>query len=208
MEFSDVVSGRRSVKSYDAAHTISDDQLATLFDRVSLSPSSFNLQHWRFVVVRDAQRKAAMRKLSYGQEQVENASACIVVVGRLVAHEDAPTIMAEAPQSVRESLIPMINGLYADNAALRRDEAIRSASLAAMTLMHAAYDMGYATGPLIGFDSKGVSELVGLDANHIPVMLVVLGKQTGTMRPRSFRHPLGDIVKLEAMDGAGLSPSD
>ena len=208
MEFSGVVAGRRSVKGFDPAHVISDEQLSTLFDHVALSPSSFNLQHWRFVVVRDAQRKAALRKLAYGQEQIENASACIVVVGRLLAHEDADTIMAEAPQSVRESVIPMIHGMYADNAALRRDEAIRSASLAAMTLMLAAYDMGYATGPLIGFDPKGVSEFVGLDADHIPVMLIVLGKQTGTMRPRAFRHRLCDIVKLETFDGAGLTSSD
>ena len=73
-----------------------------------------------------------------------------------------------------------------------------------MTLMLAASDMGYATCPMIGFDPAKVSEIVGLDEEHIPVMMVVLGKEKGTMRPRAHRFPLGRFVKLESMDGKGL----
>lgn len=205
MQFSDVLAGRRSVKKYDPSHSIGDEELKTLFEKVSLSPSSFNLQHWRFVVVRDKELKSRLRKAAYDQEQVETASAVVVVAAKLNAHEDAEQIYADAPDSVKQSMIPMIKGFYANKPQLQRDEAIRSASLAAMTLMYAAFDMGYATGPMIGFDPDAVAKLVALDNGHIPVMLIVLGKQVGDMRPRAMRHPLSTTVKLEAMDARGLS---
>lgn len=208
MDLGDIIQTRRSVKNFDAKHSITDDELTTLFERVVLTPSSFNMQHWRFVVVRDAKNKAALRQAAYNQEQIETASAAIIVLGKLNAHEDARRIFADAPPKVQESMIPMINGFYADKPQMRRDEAIRSASLAAMTLMYAAADMGYATGPLIGFDPAAVGELIGLDEHHIPVMIIVIGKQVGEMRPRASRLPIPDVVTFETLNGAGLPAAD
>ena len=205
MEFQQIVSERRSVKVYDPADEITDATLAEMFRMVLLSPSSFNLQHWRFIVVRDAKNKAKLRQASFDQEQIETASATIVVAAKLSAHEDAERIHADTPQSVRDTMIPMINGFYAGKRGLQRDEAILSASLAAMTLMYSAWALGYATGPLIGFDPEAVAKVVGLDDDHIPVMLVVVGKKSGDMRPRSPRLPIHEVVRLETADGPGLT---
>ena len=51
----------------------------------------------------------------------------------------------------------------------------------------------------------GVAEVIGLDQHHVPVMLVVLGKQIGDLRPRSSRLPLSHVVKLETFTGPSLS---
>ncbi len=204
MEFEKLVTQRRSVSKYDPNHVITDKELKTLFERTTLSPSSFNLQHWRFVVVREPAIKAKLREAAFDQEQVERASATIVVIGKLNAHEDAARIYTETPENVREQMLPMIQGFYADKPQIQRDEAIRSASLAAMTLMYAARDMGYATGPMIGFDPTEVSKLIGLDDGHIPVMLIVIGRQVGEVRRRAHRYSLPEVVKLESFAGEGL----
>ena len=197
MDFSQIVTQRRAVKHYDPDHQITDAELRAIFDKVVLAPSSFNLQHWRFVVVRDHQLKAKLREVSYGQEQVQTASAVVVILGKLDAHRDAAEIYADAPAEVKKTLLPMIEQFYANNPALRRDEAIRSAALAAMTLMCAAGEMGYATGPMIGFDPRGVAQLIGADDNHVPLMLVAIGKSAGESRPRPTRLPPDRVVKLE-----------
>ncbi|HNQ22382.1 MAG TPA: nitroreductase family protein [Phycisphaerae bacterium] len=204
MQFDQIVQGRRSVKSYDPEHQISDRELAAIFAKVLLTPSSFNLQHWRFVVVRDQALKTRLRAAAFNQEQVEKAAAVVVVLGKLNAHEDGPRIYADAPDPLRRALLPMIEQSYADQPARQRDEAIRSGSLAAMTLMYAAYDLGYASGPMIGFDPGQVTRLIGADEHHIPVMLVVLGKPAGQPHPRPTRLPLSELVKLEAWGGQGL----
>ena len=79
MNFHDAVLRRRSIKTYDPSYVIDDEELRVLFESVRQSPSSFNLQHWRFVVVRDPARRAELRAASYGQPHIEQASAVVVV---------------------------------------------------------------------------------------------------------------------------------
>lgn len=204
MDFREIVTNRRSVKAFDTNHEITDEALKSIFEQVVLGPSSFNLQHWHFVVVREAARKAALRKYAMNQAQVEEASVCIAVVGRLDAHERAGEVFAESPPKVRDTMVPMIERFYGDKPEFQRDEAIRSCSLAAMTLMYAAQDHGYATGPIIGFDPAAVSKEIGLGADEFPVMLVVIGKQVSQMRPRAMRFPLAKVVTFNTLDGPGL----
>jgi putative NAD(P)H nitroreductase len=101
-------------------------------------------------------------------------------------------------------MLPMIEKIYDGNERLQRDEAIRSASLAAMTLMYAAKNRGWATGPMIGFDQDVASKLLKLTPEYIPVMLLVLGHQKNEGRPRDYRRPIDEVVKFNTLDGPGL----
>lgn len=205
MDFSKLVRSRRSVRDYDTSRSVTDDDLRAIFEDVVLSPSSFNLQHWAFVVTRDPALKKQLRDAASGQQQVEQASAVILVCGKLNAHRDAERIYAQTPKEVRERLVPMIHEFYDGNEQLMRDEAIRSASLAAMSLMYAAKSRGFDSGPMIGFDPGAVSRLLNLDATHIPVMMIVLGYKAAEPRPREYRRPLSEVVRLETLDGPGLN---
>ena len=204
MEFDEAVRSRRSVKSYDPDAAIDDATLKRLFQLVSRSPSSFNLQHWRFVVIRDAGARKELMAASWNQPHVGAAPAVVVVAGKLRAHEDAARTNSHAPQAVLDRLVPIIESSYEGNEQFQRDEAIRSGSLAAMTLMLTARTLGLATCPMIGFVPAEVSRIAGLDEGHIPVMLITLGKQgDGEVLPTS-RYPLEEIVKLETLGGPDL----
>lgn len=206
MNFHDLAEARHSVRHYQPGLTIDDATLKAIFADVLLTPSSFNLQHWQFVVVRDAARKQALRAVAYGQQQVEDCAAAILVCGRLNAFEDAPRIYEDAPEALRAKALPTVAGAYTDQPALQREEAVRSGSMAAMALMFAAKSRGWDTGPMIGFDAAKVSALLKLDAHTIPVMLVALGKALNGQQPaRLYRRPLGEVVKLETHDGAALA---
>ena len=138
MEFLEIVQQRRSVKSYDPEKAISDAELKELFDEVVLSPSSFNLQHWTFIAVKDSEQKKLLKEAAWGQPQVEDCSVAILVCGKLDAYKDAPEIYKEAPEEIQKKMLPMIQNFYEGKPQAQRDEAIRSASLAAMTLMYVA----------------------------------------------------------------------
>ena len=207
MEFSEIVQQRRSIKSYDTEKTISDMELKSLFDEVVLSPSAFNLQHWTFVAVKDPAMKKKFREAAWGQPQVEECSVAILVCGKLDAYKDAATIYEETPEEVQKKMVPMIEDFYEGKDQLQRDEAIRGASLAAMSLMYGAKNRDWVTGPMIGFDPEAVSTLLKLTPNMIPVMIVVLGHQKEAPRPRSYRHPIENVVRLNTLDGPGLNGS-
>lgn len=205
MELSEVVKNRRSVKVYEPGREISDADLKSLFEEVTLAPSSFNLQHWMFIAVRDPEVKAQLKQAAWGQQQVEDCSVVFVACGKPGAYQDAPEIYAEAPQEIQDKVLPMIQNFYGENAQLQRDEAIRSASLASMTLMYLATSRGWDTCPMIGFDSSAVSRLLKLTPNHVPVMMIALGYRKEDPRPRPYRRPVSEVVRFNSIEGPGLA---
>jgi len=128
----------------------------------------------------------------------------LLVCGKLDAHEDAPKIYAEAPLEIRKKMLPMIKNFYHNKNQFTRDEAIRNASLAAMTLMYSAKSRGWDTCPMIGFDPDAVFKILKLTPNYIPVMMMALGFQKDAPRPRSYRKPVSEVVRLESLEGSGL----
>jgi len=146
--------------------------------------------------VRDQARKDRLRTASFGQQHVGEASAVVVIAARLDAHEDAARVQGHVPDDgQRADLVKMIQGFYAGKPQFQRDEAIRSASLAAMTLMLVAQSKGLATCPMIGFDPAQVTEIAALEDNCFPVMLVVLGKPADAKPFPTSRLPLPDVLK-------------
>lgn len=205
MDFFELANARHSVRRYESGQEIGDADLKQIFDTVILGPSSFNIQHWKFVVVREQARKSELRGYAYGQAQVEQAAAVVLVCGRLDAYTDATKIYADADSETREKYVPMIEGAYTGQSSLQREEAVRSGSLAAMSLMYAAKASGWDSGPMIGFDASKVGEMLGLDDNTVPVMMIVLGKALGGEQPpRGYRRPVSEVVKLERLDGLSL----
>ena len=206
MEFEQLCEARHSVRKYQPGVKISDAELQNIFELVIQSPSSFNIQHWRFIVVREDEKKRVLKDLSYGQAQVADCAAVVLVCGVLDAYRDAERIYADAPAEVREKSIPTIEGSYHEQYALQRDEVIRSGSMAAMSLMYAAKSKAWDTGPMIGFDASKVSEYLDLDNQTVPVMMVVLGKTlNGEQPPRAYRRPISEVVSLESASGSALA---
>ena len=117
-----------------------------------------------------------------------------------LAYKNTARYLRNAPPPVREMFEQMIPGSYDDNDALARDEDCRSVGLAAMNIMLMATEMGYGSGPLIGFDPEQVSEIVGLPKDHAPLMLVVVGKGT---KPAWDRLGLLDFEELSSVDRFG-----
>lgn len=203
MELEQAIQQRGSVKAYDPDVTLDDAELAAIFRLVERTPSSFNLQHWRFVCVRDHGLRQELMAASWNQPHVGQAAVDVVVCGKLGAHEDAARCWSEAPAEVAARMVPMIGGFYAGKEQLQRDEAIRSGSLAAMTLMLVAQSRGWNTCPMIGFDPRKVSAILGIPDDHVPVVLITLGKGGAAPFP-SGRLPLSETVRLDRFDGEGL----
>ncbi|NDA25703.1 MAG: hypothetical protein EBZ05_02480 [Verrucomicrobia bacterium] len=73
---------RYATKSFDAGRSIPDDLWQTLEDTLVLTPSSYGLQPWRFLVIRDAALKAELRPHSWNQSQITDASHLVVLLSR------------------------------------------------------------------------------------------------------------------------------
>jgi nitroreductase len=160
-----------------------------------LSPTAFNIQNWRFVVVTDPALRKDIRAVSWDQVQVEDASILIVLTADLHAWNKQPErYWANAPKPVQDYLVPAIGQYYAGKEQVQRDEAMRSCGMAAMTIMLAAKEMGYDTCPMDGFDFDAVAKLLNLPDDHTPVMFVVVGKALKEAQPRGGQLKMDEVV--------------
>ena len=200
MTLLDTLRARRAVKAYDPEHRLSEDELRTLITAAALAPSSFNQQNRHFVAVTDPEVKAKLQPVAYGQQQVHDASVVFVLTGDMSAYRNTDRYLRNAPAAAQESLKRSILGIYDGNERMLRDEACRSVGLSAMALMLMARDMGYESGPMIGFDPAGVSEVLGLPDDRPPLMFVVVGK--GTKEPHG-RLGLLDFDEVASIDRHG-----
>jgi len=80
LTLSEAIVERRSTPSFDGSPVL-DEVLKTILSSGIEAPSSYNLQPWRFIVVRDAQQKRRLREAAMGQSKVEEAGAIIVCCG-------------------------------------------------------------------------------------------------------------------------------
>lgn len=188
---------RRSVKHYDAGHRMTDEEIRRLIGLAILSPTSINMQHWRFVVVRDPTLRQQMRAAAWNQAQVTDASIWVLLCADLKAHARRPErYWRTASPEVAQMMVQMM-GMYEGREQLQRDEALRSCGMAAQTIMLAAKAMGFDTCPMAGFDFEAVGKLINLPPDHVIAMAIAVGKAIQPARPRGGQLPLDEIMVFD-----------
>ena len=73
---------RYATKSFDRDKIVSDDDWATLEEALRLTPSSYGMQPWKFIVVRDQAVKDSLVPVSWNQAQVADCSHLVVITVR------------------------------------------------------------------------------------------------------------------------------
>lgn len=195
MNVTQAIQQRRSIKHYDPTHRMTSQEIESLMALAMLSPTAFNIQHWRFVVVTDPVLRHQIRAVSWNQAQVEEASLLIVLAADLKAWAKAPSrYWVNAPQAVQDYLVPAIGHYYENNEQAQRDEAMRSCGIAAQTIMLAAKEMGYDTCPMDGFDFDAVAKLINLPSDHTPSMFITVGKAIKEAAPRAGQLSFDEVV--------------
>lgn len=195
MNVFDAVEQRRSVKSYDAAHTMPEEDFKKLIELTMLAPSSFNIQHTRFVRITDKAVRQNIRQVAWDQPQVTDASELLVICADVKAWEKDPAqYWRNAPPETTDLMVSMITSFYEEKEQLQRDEALRSFGLSAQTLMLTAKAMGYDTCPMMGFDQAQVAEIINLPNDHVIGMMMAIGKAEKAAFPRGVLNDYDTTV--------------
>ncbi len=172
------IAGRRTVRRFDPDRPLADEILAALLRLATLAPSPFNLQPWRFVVVRDPRNRRRLRACAFGEARITDAPATLILLGYLepdrldlgraidrqlglgaITPDLARRLRAEAPR------------IWARG----DDRAGRAAMLAAATLMIAAEGLGIGSALLDDFDPIQLRQAFGIPDDHAIAGLLALG---------------------------------
>lgn len=193
----DAAIARRSVRTY-LETVVGDDELQRILELTGRAPSAFNLQPWRFIVVRDEATKDELQAASYGQKQVGQAPVVIAMYSDMedtlanlgdVVH---PDLTAEKKASTIAMLEKNFGGMTHE---ARAAWANGQANIALGYLLLIAKSEGFDTSPMLGFQADQVKALLDIPTHATITALVALGRGADEGF-RSHRHPVEHITRF------------
>ena len=195
---------RHACKKFDPDKKISQTDLDSILEAACLSPSSFGMEAWKFLVLESDEIRQKLRPACWDQPQVTEASHVIVILARpgIVAPgnayvkesfmrrqlpEDVTLAYIEKYKWYMETEVYPVMNLYAWCA--------KQCYIGLANIMTAAAAIGIDTCPMEGFEKARVEQILDLDTNEYEVaVLVALGFRAGAQTPRR-RHTRERLVE-------------
>lgn len=207
MDVIDGIKSRRSINFFEPDLPMTEEKLRELIEVANLAPSSFNLQPWKVVVVRNPERKNALRKCAMNQAKVTEASAVLIMVADPEGLEKNEKKVLDSWQGLgymkpemRSTYSDMMKSLYGEKDSLkRRFFAVKNTSLFSMNLMLAAKGLGLETHPMDGFDEDCIKKEFHLPESCLIPMIIAVGaiKKGTNLLPRAIRRDISDFTTFE-----------
>ena len=195
MDVFDAINQRRSVKAFDPSHRLSAAEETKLLEAAIQSPTSFNMQNWRFVLIRSPELRTQIRAAAADQAQVTDAALLIMLTADLKAWRKSPErYWRNASSEIQKLVVSWMVPFYEGKEQLQRDEAMRSCGIAGQTIMLAAKAMGYDSCPMIGFDPVKVAEIINLPSDHVIGFMLAVGKAVRPAGPNGGQLALAEVV--------------
>lgn len=201
MDFNDILEKRRAINFFNPDRDVSDEQLHAILTDAAKSPSSFNLQPWKVKVVRDPERKAALRAQAWDQPKVTEAPVMLIILGDRDGWKEGNETLENhfkhnlVPEQ-RDWFLGATSTLYGSSEEASLAFANKNAGLFAMSLMYAASNHGLHTHPMDGFDHEGVRKEFDIPDNYWIPMLIAVGhlKPDTEIAPKAWRQSVDDMI--------------
>jgi len=206
MNYKEIATKRRSINFFDPERDVPEELLTEMIELAAKAPSSFNLQPWNLMVLRDKDSKEKLKPLAWDQPKVVEAPVTLIVLADKAGwREEHPTLEknwqemlgsgAMGPEQ-RDWFLGATHSLYGWSSDASLAFAAKNAGFFAMGLMYAATSLGLETHPMDGFDHEGVREAFSIPDNFwVPLLLAVGYPKPDLERlPPKWRKTRDEIV--------------
>lgn len=167
------------------------------------APSGYNLQPWRFVIVREEENRKRLQQAAFNQPKVGEAPVVIIAVGmKQEWQERADEVFKEGAergagsidkwQQAKEGALKFLNGMQKMDVWVNRHTMI-----ALTTIMLVAEAYGYDTAPMEGFDAVAVKKEFGIPDEGEVVALLAIGRGAEPDKVYTGRFSLDRIMYRE-----------
>ncbi|MBI5226936.1 NAD(P)H-dependent oxidoreductase [Candidatus Micrarchaeota archaeon] len=198
MEFKQIISNRYATKSFDGRPLL-QDQVDALLELIRFAPSSFNLQPWKILVIKDAATKEKLAPAAWNQAQITTCSHLLVLladtnVSALIDRLDAQMTAAGVHADQRDPYLKMMRGFASGMSDdQKRSWSQRQVYLALGNALNGAKSLGFDSCPMEGFDPVQFAKILNLPANLVPTVLCPIG-YAADVQPAKIRFDKKDVV--------------
>ena len=205
MSIIDSLSWRYAVKRMNG-NKVSQDKLNTLLDAIQLSASGFGLMPYQIFIVEDADLKAKIQPIAYGQPQIAESSHLLIFAAWNEVNEaqvdEYMNLIAET-RGMSMSDLGDFKGAIMGSMGHRTKEqqaqwADRQVYLAMGTALAAAAELQIDSTPMEGFMPAKLDELLGLEAKGLhSVLIMAIGERDEAtdymVNVKKVRTPKSDL---------------
>lgn len=202
MNFEQLVKKRRATHHFDPNFKLSDEVFKKLIEVVRFSPSGYNAQPWKFILIRESEALKKISKIAFNQTHLIEAGNVIVVIGHTKIVDDPDALLKDWVKYgyCTEHKVSTYKHTFTKHRTEGRlkQMALRNASIGATTLLYAAEDMGLSTCPMMGFSQPQLVDFLEIPDDYIPILLVPIGKGIPEKeRPQLPRKEVDDLIFFE-----------
>ena len=196
---------RHACKVFDENKKIPDEELHMILESGRISPSSFGMEPWKFLVIQDPKLKAKIRPACWNQIQITSCSDLVIILASISdvkPKSGYPLKMfsrREIPQEQKDAYI----NLYSQHLSktLSSDEGIlawtaRQCYIAASNMMTTAASLGIDSCPIEGFDKEAVEKILGIDTSVHQLALVLPFGYRINQQSTQLRRSFDDVVEF------------
>lgn len=198
---------RYATKRFDLARKIPGDLWARLEEALTLSPSSYGLQPWKFFVVTDPAVRAKLAPVAWNQAQITTASHLVVfAVRKNMGAADAQRLAARTaevrgvPVESVEAYKNMVAGAFSRLAPEQIDAWMaRQVYIALGVFLTTAAMLGVDACPMEGFQPEKFDEILGLmEKGYGSVVLAAAGYRSPDDKNATLekvRYPKDEVIE-------------
>lgn len=199
---------RYAVKTFDATRRIPHDDWAMLERALVLSPSSYGLQPWKFLVITDEAVRRELLTVSYGQRKVVESSHLVVFAARtsITAQDvrrwvDRVGEVRKLPRAELDRMQATMTGdlVTGPRAGQAAEWAKRQVYLALGVFLTSAAAVGIDACPMEGFDPAGYDRILKLpDKGYAATVVATAGYRSPADRTaldQKVRFPDDEVVE-------------
>lgn len=194
----DLFHRRFACHSFQRERTIAQADLDVVLEAGRLSPSSFGLEHWKFLVVSKATDKAALQAACFDQPQVGDAAVVVVILAKTAdLHPDTAYLKTHlAREYPGEALAPALanyRGFFANTDV--KAWSVSQCHIAAANMMTAATAVGLDSCAIGGFLADRVKAILGIDGDRYEIALILPLGYCADTAPEKQRLPMAELVE-------------
>ena len=202
----DAMNWRYATKVFDTEKKLTDDQINNLIEAVNLSASSYGLQPWKLIVVKNPELRSKIKDASWGQTQTTDASHLIVIAIKNNVNDAYVDSFINLVSTTRGMDVASLDGysqmmkgaINSKGEAGVKDWSARQAYIALGTLLTACAIEQIDVCPMEGFDNKKIDEILGLSELGLEsVLLCPVGYRSNTDESANYkkvRFPKSETV--------------
>ena len=204
-KFTEAMQFRHACKLFDNSKKIAEETLHYILEMGRTSPSSFGMEPWKFLVVRNNALKAKLRPLCWDQPQITTCSDLVIILAAIESVRPQSGIPQKRfarrplPPEQIEAYIELYGNFLVDT--LSSDEktycwTARQTYIALANMMTAAAYAKVDSCPIEGFEKEKVEEVLEIDTSKYQVAVMVTFGYRVNPQNEQLRLPFEEVVEF------------